>query len=131
MRYNFPLILLTFILVPEINAQKPKLMSKDKVVYFAYGQDNPRISSIQNRDTFDVKLFKVADSVYSYQSEGYLSMKLEVNRTNKAAKYEDGNYDENAYDKASLNAIRNSYVVKFVDNRIFEENDIKYFIYAN
>jgi len=89
------------------------------------------MSIIFSSDTIDVTLSKVADSIYSYNSKGYFSHKLQVDRRLKKATYENNFYDSEyePEDENSRKEVRKAFQVKYVDSKIFEYNDQKYFVY--
>tara|TARA_R110001592_G_scaffold361571_1_gene672517 strand:- start:1408 stop:2004 length:597 start_codon:yes stop_codon:yes gene_type:complete len=100
-----------------------------KVVFYNYNEFNSRITNIFSSDTLIVSLKNIGNSIHSYQSTGYLDISLQVNTETKAARYENGFYDENGYDEKSRKSIRDAFEVRYVDNKIFEYNDYKYFVY--
>jgi hypothetical protein len=86
------------------------------------------MSDIGRSDTLLVKLSKVADSVYLYNSKGFISINLQVDRKTKTVKYESTDYCQYE-DENYNNELKKAYQVKFVDNRIFEYENKKYFVY--
>jgi hypothetical protein len=105
--------------------------TSQKVIFYNYNEFNSRMSIIFSSDTIDVTLSKVADSIYSYNSKGYFSIKLQVDRKLKKATYENNFYDSEyePEDENSRKEVRKAFQVKYVDNKIFEYNDQKYFVY--
>jgi len=105
------------------------LKETHKVVFYNYNEFNPRITMIFSSDTLEIKTSTIADSIYFYQSTGDFNIKLQVDTKLKKAKYENSFYDESGYDKTSIKAIRDSFKVKYIDNKIFEYNDYKFIVY--
>lgn len=117
-----------FILINSLIAQS--FDSKElKVVFYNYNEFNSRITNIFSSDTLTVSQKNIGDTLYSYQSTGHFDISLQVNTKTKAARYQNDFYDEDEYDDKSRKAVRDAFEVRYVDNKIFEFNDYKYFVY--
>ncbi|QQS50992.1 MAG: hypothetical protein IPM71_15670 [Bacteroidota bacterium] len=102
---------------------------KHKVVFYNYNEFNSRITTIFSSDTLIITQSSNSDSIYYYESFGYFNIKMKVNTKLKTATYENGFYDEDGNDENSRNEIRNSFEVKYIDNKNFEYNDKKILVY--
>jgi hypothetical protein len=101
---------------------------KYKIVFTNYNDINPRITTIFSSDTMNVTLSKIADSLYSYKSDGMFNMDLQVDRRTKKAVYIEMK-PLCTDDDESPKVERDTFQVKFIDNRVFEHGDYKYLVY--
>jgi hypothetical protein len=133
----FFIVMITLMFGIACHVKSQTLNSKrNKIIFWVYSQDNPRIASCGNTDTIEIVQTKLADSLYytktiDKRGKGYLNIDFKVDLKQKQASYIQDDFACTGDDDESIPVRRDTFKVKYLDNRIFipYDSEKRYFIY--